>query len=217
MKYIQSRWLRYERLAPYPCLISFVDVPKTCRRALEALVISAVTCSIGFALMFFSEVSECSGWKLRLQMVRISFTPRALTRKKQDCLPLDDLPAAQPNPLQFFCKERQYNAMASLIFNTPEESIKNLFHNPSNDFQIGTLGMFFLAYFCLSCVTYGVAVPSGLFVPCILTGASWGRLMGNILMHYFPGRTWVEVSFIMFAPLCKFHSEPVGCSQGSTH
>lgn len=84
--------------------------------------------------------------------------------------------------------------MASLIFNTPEESIKNLFHNPANDFQIGTLGMFFLAYFCLSCVTYGVAVPSGLFVPCILTGASWGRLMGNVLMYYFPGRTWVEVS-----------------------
>ena len=132
-------------------------------RVLEAVVISCVTCSIGFALMFFSE----------------------------DCLPLDDLPESD-NPLQFFCAERQYNAMASLIFNTPEESIKNLFHNASDNFQVGTLGMFFLAYFSLSCVTYGLAVPSGLFVPCILTGASWGRLMGNILMLYFPGRTWVE-------------------------
>ena len=33
----------------------------------------------------------------------------------------------------------------------------------------------------LAVVTYGMAVPSGLFVPCILIGASMGRVVGQVL------------------------------------
>ena len=44
------------------------------------------------------------------------------------------------------------------------------FHNERGNFEVGTLLLFSVVYFFVSCVTYGVAVPSGLFVPCILTG-----------------------------------------------
>lgn len=57
-----------------------------------------------------------------------------------------------------------------------------------------TLGLFSLTYFWLASITYGLSIPSGLFVPCILIGASWGRLFGTLLQTAFPDKTWIEVS-----------------------
>jgi len=36
-----------------------------------------------------------------------------------------------------------------------------------------------VVYFNLACVTYGIGVPSGLFVPSLLTGAAFGRICGE--------------------------------------
>ena len=41
-----------------------------------------------------------------------------------------------------------------------------------------TLSIFTLIYFFLATWTYGLQVPSGLFIPLLLTGAAWGRLVG---------------------------------------
>ena len=46
---------------------------------------------------------------------------------------------------------------------------------------MSTLSLFFVAVYCLGLVTYGVAVPAGLFVPVILAGASYGRMVGTLL------------------------------------
>ncbi|TRY96888.1 hypothetical protein DNTS_015424 [Danionella cerebrum] len=54
-----------------------------------------------------------------------------------------------------------------------------------SSFSPVTLALFFLLYFVLSCWTYGVSVPSGLFVPCLLCGASLGRLAANVLKINF--------------------------------
>ena len=55
-----------------------------------------------------------------------------------------------------------------------------------------TLAGFAPVYFLLATWTYGLFVPSGLFVPCILTGAAWGRLFGVALRTWFPKGTWGE-------------------------
>ena len=57
-------------------------------------------------------------------------------------------------------------------------------------FNAATLGGFAPIYFILATWTYGLYVPSGLFVPCILTGAAWGRLFGVSLRSLFPKGTW---------------------------
>ncbi|KAG7279433.1 hypothetical protein CRUP_038206 [Coryphaenoides rupestris] len=44
-----------------------------------------------------------------------------------------------------------------------------------------TLGMFTLTYFLLACWTYGLAVSAGVFIPSLLIGAAWGRLIGILL------------------------------------
>ena len=47
-----------------------------------------------------------------------------------------------------------------------------------------TLALFFILYFSLACWTYGISVPSGLFVPSLLCGAAFGRLVANVLKRY---------------------------------
>ena len=44
--------------------------------------------------------------------------------------------------------------------------------------------VYLLCYFALAVWTYGIQVPSGLFVPGIITGCSFGRLAGEWVRYY---------------------------------
>lgn len=82
----------------------------------------------------------------------------------------------------FQCPEGHYNDLASLLLNTNEDAIRNLFSGGTeSDFQLSTLFIFFITVYCLGLITYGIAVPSGLFIPVILAGASCGRIVGTIM------------------------------------
>ncbi|XP_071945627.1 H(+)/Cl(-) exchange transporter 6-like [Antedon mediterranea] len=83
----------------------------------------------------------------------------------------------------YFCQEGYYNDMATLFFNSQEVAIKQLFHQ-EGAFSLSSLGIFFMLFFFLACWTYGAMVPSGLFVPCLLCGAAYGRFVGNVLNVY---------------------------------
>lgn len=49
------------------------------------------------------------------------------------------------------------------------------------EFPAGALLIFFPVYYAIAIVTYGIAVPSGLFVPCLLSG----RDFSHIFFSYF--------------------------------
>ena len=66
-----------------------------------------------------------------------------------------------------------------------------MFHNPAGYFHVLTLVMFLPVYWILSCVTYGISVPSGLFVPALLCGATWGR-MSFIFISFIFGSSHVS-------------------------
>ncbi|KAJ8321226.1 hypothetical protein KUTeg_001220 [Tegillarca granosa] len=83
----------------------------------------------------------------------------------------------------YFCDKGEYNDMATLFFNSQEEAIKQLFHQEGK-FSLATLGIFFIVFFFLACWTYGVHVPSGLFVPSLLCGAAYGRFVATLLVNY---------------------------------
>ncbi|KAK4753926.1 hypothetical protein SAY87_002030 [Trapa incisa] len=86
------------------------------------------------------------------------------------------------NYKKFQCNYGEYNDLASLIFNTNDDAIKNLFSKGTDsEFQWSSLVIFFTTCFFLSIVSYGVIVPAGLFVPVIVTGASYGRLVGMLM------------------------------------
>lgn len=124
---------------------------------LECLLVASTSAVIGFLLSFFVN---------------------------KDCQPIGrDL--VSKYPVQLFCDDGQYNAMSGLFFQTPENSLRSLFHNPLGSFNPITLGTFGIAYFFLAVWTYGLAIPGGLFIPSLLTGAAWGRLVGVGMSYYF--------------------------------
>lgn len=68
-----------------------------------------------------------------------------------------------------------------------QTAILQLFHAEGlHSFAIFTLVIFFLVFAAFTCWTYGVAVPSGLFVPSLVAGAAFGKLVGILLNLAMP-------------------------------
>ncbi|XP_068221966.1 H(+)/Cl(-) exchange transporter 7 isoform X2 [Palaemon carinicauda] len=95
-------------------------------------------------------------------------------------------------PIQMFCREGEENAAAAIWFQTPEESVRSLFHEGSGSFSWSTLSVFFVCYYFLACWTYGLGIPAGLFIPTLLCGAAWGRIVGKTMATLFPDQDWVD-------------------------
>ena len=111
------------------------------------------------------------------------------------CTPLpgegDDLPRSQMELLEelvpFNCEPgKEYNELASLILTDAGAAIRQLFHLHKHAFSPWCLFTFFVFYISLAVLTYGIAVPSGLFVPSLLSGAAFGRLFGNLALRLHP-------------------------------
>ncbi|CEG36884.1 chloride channel family [Plasmopara halstedii] len=78
---------------------------------------------------------------------------------------------------QFYCPTGQYNDLASLFTVNYATSMKQLLHfTTASSFTAFSLCMFFVVFYIFACWTYGIAVPSGLFVPSLLAGAAYGRI-----------------------------------------
>ena len=77
---------------------------------------------------------------------------------------------------RFTCKEGSYNPMASLLQPPREGIIEGLFfyQEPGADstefYPNDALWLGFMCYFVVAVITYGIGIPSGLFVPIILIG-----------------------------------------------
>lgn len=65
-------------------------------------------------------------------------------------------------------------------------------HNPLS------VGIFFITYFTLACWTYGLSISSGIFIPALLSGAAWGRLVGIGLYHVSGGAVHILDPFHFF-------------------
>ncbi len=77
------------------------------------------------------------------------------------------------------CGYEGYNEMGSLLLQSGITAVKSLLRRGMPHlYSATTLILFFFVYFLLAVVTSGSAVPSGLFIPHILIGASLGRLFG---------------------------------------
>lgn len=83
---------------------------------------------------------------------------------------------------KFQCAPDHYNDLASLFFNTNDDTIRNLFSAGTDmAFNKYSILLFFVTSYFLGIVSYGLVAPSGLFVPVILTGATYGRLIGMLM------------------------------------
>jgi chloride channel 7 len=93
----------------------------------------------------------------------------------------------------FHCPAGSYNDLAGLFFSTNEDTVRNLFSKGTNgEFQFGSLFLYLGSAYSLALLTYGIAVPSGLFVPAILCGATYGRIVGMIMGIFYTKGTFDE-------------------------
>uniref|UniRef100_A0A3B3TGN3 Chloride channel protein n=1 Tax=Paramormyrops kingsleyae TaxID=1676925 RepID=A0A3B3TGN3_9TELE len=134
-------------------------IHRPCLQVMEAVLVAAVTATVSFTMIYFSD----------------------------DCQPLGE-DQLEEYPLQLFCADGEYNSMATAVFNTPERSVRSLFHSPAGSYNPVTLGIFTITYFFLACWTYGLTVSAGVFIPSLLIGAAWGRLFGILLTLADPGK-----------------------------
>ncbi|KAA0056578.1 hypothetical protein IC582_004410 [Cucumis melo] len=86
---------------------------------------------------------------------------------------------------QFNCPKGHYNDLATLLLTTNDDAVRNIFSiNTPAEYQPLSLVIFFLLYCILGLITFGIAVPSGLFLPIILMGSGYGRLIGLLMRSY---------------------------------
>eukprot|EP00092_Neocalanus_flemingeri_P026252 GFUD01028453.1.p1 GENE.GFUD01028453.1~~GFUD01028453.1.p1 ORF type:complete len:759 (+),score=230.31 GFUD01028453.1:82-2358(+) len=125
-------------------------------KMLEVMIVAAVTATAGFLMIYLIS----------------------------DCKPFGNDPT--DNPIQMYCNDGEYHVIGAIWFQTPEQSVRSLLHDPPSSHHLSTLGIFFMVYFLLNCWTYGLSVSSGVFIPTLLAGAAWGRFAGAALETIFP-------------------------------
>ena len=81
--------------------------------------------------------------------------------------------------VKVICADGEYSRVSDLLLTTPAKALQSLFHGPSGSFNNVTLLIFVPYVFFISCITYGISVPCGLFIPSLLLGATWGRVIGG--------------------------------------
>eukprot|EP00662_Eupelagonemidae_sp_cell21_P026866 gene26866-58471_t len=75
----------------------------------------------------------------------------------------------------------RYNDLATYFFTQTEDTVRHLFHSPAR-FAYSSLSAHFFPYFFLTVLTYGIGVPSGLFLPSLALGATMGRFFAQGVM-----------------------------------
>jgi H+/Cl- antiporter ClcA len=84
---------------------------------------------------------------------------------------------------QFNCPPGQFNEVASIMLGSRDDALNAILTDPTQ-FKPATLLTCGLAFILLMIVTFGVKLPSGLFMPSLLTGAMLGGWTGILMQEY---------------------------------
>lgn len=86
---------------------------------------------------------------------------------------------------QFNCPKGHYNDLATILLTTNDDAVRNIFSiNTSTEYHTISLLIFFALYCILGVITFGIAVPTGLFLPILLMGSAYGRMLGIAMESY---------------------------------
>ena len=148
---------------------------------------------------------EANKWKRMVELVVIalpmSFISFIFSACWQVCTPIPEITETTSKQeaqliqklVHFQCGEEEYNQLATLYFNSGDGAMRQLFHFREvnglglTSFESGPIILFFVPYFLLAAITSGVLAPAGLFVPTLLAGAAFGRLIGHWMNFFAAG------------------------------
>ncbi|XP_020258097.1 chloride channel protein CLC-d isoform X2 [Asparagus officinalis] len=135
----------------------------------EVCLLSFITSAISFGLPLLRKCSPC---------------PNPETNPGIEC---PRPPGIDGNFVNFFCaKDKEYNDLATIFFNTQDDAIRNLFSAKTfHEYSAKSLLTFLVMFYSLAVVTFGTAVPAGQFVPGIMIGSTYGRLVGMFVVKFY--------------------------------
>lgn len=81
----------------------------------------------------------------------------------------------------YTCPPGFFNDMATLILTPQERAVSHLIGVPEKRFSAVSLVVFCAIYFSFSLLVAGTGISSGLFVPMMIIGASYGRAFGHLM------------------------------------
>jgi H+/Cl- antiporter ClcA len=85
------------------------------------------------------------------------------------------------------CPVGQFDELATIFFGTREQSIVRLFTQSGEPFTISSLLIAGFSYVFMMLLTYGCAIPAGLFMPSVMVGGCLGRAVGQLVKTYVKG------------------------------
>jgi len=95
----------------------------------------------------------------------------------------DNFETATGAEQQFFCEDGQTNQMARIFFGSRGKAIVRILSNP-DQFYASTLAIVGMVFFVLMLYTNTTSIPSGLFTPIVVSGASLGGAYGLFLKEH---------------------------------
>ncbi|KAK4434016.1 Chloride channel protein CLC-d [Sesamum alatum] len=137
-------------------------------KVVEVCIVSVITSVISFGLPLFKKCTPC---------------PDTDANSGIEC---PRRPGMYGNYVNFYCGEKEYNDLATIFFNTQDDAIRNLFSAKTiHEFSAQSLLTFLVMFYSLAVVTFGTAVPAGQFVPGIMIGSTYGRLVGMFVVSVY--------------------------------
>ncbi|XP_075654582.1 chloride channel protein CLC-d [Castanea sativa] len=138
-------------------------------KIIEACLVSLITSFISFGLPLLRKCSPC---------------PDSDPDSGIEC---PRPPGMYGNYVNFYCsKDKEYNDLATIFFNTQDDAIRNLFSAKTiHEYSAQSLLTFLVMFYTLAVVTFGTAVPAGQFVPGIMIGSTYGRLVGMFVVNFY--------------------------------
>lgn len=134
-------------------------------KMIEVCIISVITSAISFGLPLLRKCSPCPASEV-------------------EC---PNPPGMYGNYVNFYCRgDKEYNDLATIFFNTQDDAIRNLFSAKTiHEYSAQSLLTFLVMFYTLAVVTFGTAVPAGQFVPGIMIGSTYGRLVGMFVVSFY--------------------------------
>lgn len=148
-------------------------------RLLEVGIVGLLTTALRLILPLLGKCQDCL------------CDPEGIENEDDECECAPGAPGLQKFQL-YGCDEGSYNDLAVFMFNPQGYLIKALLTAPFSAFSGTSLLLLFLFYYFLSILTYGMAIPAGLFTPSLISGGALGQLFAFVVNKFLDlcGSSW---------------------------
>mmetsp|Transcript_40539 Transcript_40539/g.63297 ORF Transcript_40539/g.63297 Transcript_40539/m.63297 type:complete len:872 (-) Transcript_40539:351-2966(-) len=94
--------------------------------------------------------------------------------------------------LRLACEKGQYDELGTILLGSREQAIIRLVNQawPAEPYRMSSMALAAIVLCVLMLLTFGIHIPTGIFMPCALIGALVGRVVGEAVEHHVDDRVY---------------------------